>query len=333
MITREMFQSLQPGVAALTNQINANKRAQQEAELRKYLQAREPELAGQKQAAQNKANLDTLNDPALQSQVNNGGMAKVGDLTVGADPYAHMIAAGEKGEEAARQKAIQNYNKSLPKLQQQFQAANEGLSFVNDPKNIGSVGQAKTLMLKAMGMNRFNEDEARAVLPSTLHQAVSTFFNSGGGDNNPMDANQQAMVNQFFRSQIHNVKQQHDLLRQSSLDTYDSSRYAAPTGHQTLQNKLGGGFSQALDSADKQYSQVPATQGPSLSNQSVSPSILQQAIAAGKRGLGSVFGGGSQQAPAAQPQSAGGPPVDEQAEFIKKYMAAKQAAKQVPNGQ
>ncbi len=40
------------------------------------------------------AYLKTLQDPALQDQLHQGGSVKVGDISVGADPYAHLMAQG-----------------------------------------------------------------------------------------------------------------------------------------------------------------------------------------------------------------------------------------------
>src|SRR6266850_1901464 len=71
----------------------------------------------------------------------------------GFNPY-QMQQRQTQGDAQARMKANQVYNSGLPKIQQVAQAASEGLDFANDPQNIGSLGQARTLMLKAMGMNR-----------------------------------------------------------------------------------------------------------------------------------------------------------------------------------
>lgn len=263
-ITREMFIASQPGVNTIRQQAGENDRSAMEAALRQYLQAKEPEIAGQKQAAQNSANMDTLESPRLDKFLNDNGSVKVGDISVGADPMARALLASDKGEENARQKAIANYNKSLPKLQATFQAANEGIQFVNDPRNPGSLGQARTLALKAMGMNRYNENEAAAVVPPALQGTISQLFNQAGGDLNPLNPAQRAALNQFFKQQLHTTKKQHDLLKQASLETYDSSRYAGAVGHQQLSNRLGGGFNQALEDADKQNAQLPATSGPNM---------------------------------------------------------------------
>lgn len=82
-INQSMFESLQPGVTALTNQRAEADRANQEAALKKYLQAKEPEIAGQKQTAQNTANLQTLSNPALGQFLQPGGSVGVGDIKVG----------------------------------------------------------------------------------------------------------------------------------------------------------------------------------------------------------------------------------------------------------
>lgn len=264
-----------------------------DAALKKYLQAQEPVVAGQKQTAQNESNLKTLEDPRLQDQVNNGGMAKVGDLTVGADPYAHMMGRQQNGDASARMAANKAYNSGLPKIQQVAQAASEGLDAVNDPQNIGSLGQARTLMLKAMGMNRYNEQEAKAVLPPTLYSYASNLFNQGGADNSPLNDVQRSNVNQFFKGQLDTAASQHKMLKQNAMNMYTSSPFASQAGMQAMSG-MGAPIDDMFTQAASKYKQVPQTKGPDLSGQP-QPGVLDK--------LKSFFGGG-QSAPAAQTQQA-----------------------------
>jgi hypothetical protein len=73
-----------------------------------------PQVAGQEQAAKNSENLKTLSDPGLQDMVHNGGSVHVGDLAVGADPYAK--AANSTQQDRLKQQKMEGYSKRLENL-------------------------------------------------------------------------------------------------------------------------------------------------------------------------------------------------------------------------
>lgn len=246
----------------------------QKAALAKYLQAQEPDIAGQKQTAQNQANLNTLSNPQFQKLLNQGGSARVADLSAGGDPYAHAAQANMKGEASAIAQAQKTYNAGLPKIQQVGSAAAEGLEASNDPSNMGSLGQARTLMLKAMGMNRYNEQEAKAVLPQSLQGLASNIFNMAGGDETPLNEAQRKNINQFFRGQLQSAQQQHESLKQNSLNVAMSSPFATPNTAVHLQG-LGSAADNMFKQAQEKYSGVPATQGANLTAQP-NPSVLDR---------------------------------------------------------
>jgi len=123
-INQSMFESLQPGV-------NDMVKGDQAAKLAKYLQAQEPAIAGQKQGAQNEANLRTLLNPQLQGQVNEGGSAKVGDISVGGNPYAKMAMQGPHQAQAflkTAQGAYKDINSNLDAAQTTLDNLNLGNS-------------------------------------------------------------------------------------------------------------------------------------------------------------------------------------------------------------
>lgn len=303
-INRDMFKALQPGVDALINQKNENMRAGQQNELAKYLQGNRqefetkqaneaPRLAGEKQAAENKVNLQTLSSPEMTDIVHNGGSASAGTIHAGADPYAHMAMKNQQGDAMARQQANKAYMAGLPKLQQQAQAASEGLDFSNDPSNPGSLGQARTLMLKAMGMNRYNEQEAKAVLPPALQGHVAMLFNAVGGDMSPLNEAQRTAVNTFFKGSLDHASTQHQMLKQNAMQAYTSSPYANEVGMKAL-STLGSPMEQSLQQASQKYQAIPQTKGPNLTAQP-QPGMLDK--------LKSYFGGSQSQPQASAPQS------------------------------
>jgi hypothetical protein len=160
---------------------------------------------------------------------------------------------------------VQDVNKQymagLQKIQPGADAAAEGLEAINDPKNSGSLGQARTLMLKSMGMNRYNEQEAKAVLPSALQGVVSGLFNSVGDDQNPLNGSQKAAIGQFFQHQLDTSKNNHEMLKANVMNGYNMSQYADPARAQSMSATLGKPFSDRLTTYADRYKAVPATGG------------------------------------------------------------------------
>lgn len=146
-LNQSIFEALQPGVTAITQGRNKLRsdlaQGEQEAALRKYLQAQEPEIAGQKQSAQNAENLKTLQSPEMQSQLNQGGSAKAGDLSIGADPYSRVMLQGPHQAQAllkTAQGAYKDINSNLDASKATLDALNLGnasgdkMALINEAK-------------------------------------------------------------------------------------------------------------------------------------------------------------------------------------------------------
>jgi hypothetical protein len=207
----------------------------------------------------------------------------------------YLMAQQKQGINATKG-AIDYYNKGASKLQDKAASAEEGLAATNDPNNIGSLGQARSLAIRALGMNRYNEAEAQAVLPPTLYSSISKVFNSAGDENSPMNSAQQQAMNTLFKHSLNSVQQQHDMLRSNAVSEYELHPAADPTKAQQLQQSLGSQFDSHLKQVAQKYSQSAAPATPQSAGQPAQPSALQR--------LGSYFGMGSQ--PDAQAQSATG---------------------------
>jgi hypothetical protein len=220
---------------------NANRIAQQnnqaKNELNQQKQGKQQDLSNALTEQQNKANLGEQEQQRNLQQLQDliGGAsgkgkkisAKIGDVQYSdaeTDPYVRM----RQGENDASKQFTKIYNQGLPKIQQAVSAAGEGLKSIDDPAQMGSVGQARTLMLKTMGMSRYNEKEAAATLPPTLLQYAHQLFNTVGDDANPIQPNQKEAVRHFFQSALDTSKQQHDMLYQNAVNAYNISPYAAP---------------------------------------------------------------------------------------------------------
>lgn len=176
------------------------------------------------------------------------------------DLSGKMAMDAKKGEEKAIQGANSAYNKGASKIVQTAQASKEGLDLVNDPKQTGSLGQARTLALKMFGMNRYNENEAKAVVPPALQGTFSGIMNFAGDDATPLNEAQKRSLNSLFQGGLQNAKDQHDLLRKNAMGVYNSSLYSNPNRSQALEQNIGAPVDKDLSDSMKKYASLPNTQ-------------------------------------------------------------------------
>jgi hypothetical protein len=125
--------------------------------------------------------------------------AKLGDASFGdseaVDPALKMMAGNQKQDLAAGGKAVAIYNRLVPKLQEQHAKLEEGLSAVNDPNQIGSVGAAKSFLISgAAAMNRYNQTEGDALVPPSIVNKMQEMANSFGDDANPLTPQQRQSI-------------------------------------------------------------------------------------------------------------------------------------------
>jgi hypothetical protein len=228
--------------------------------------------------------------------------------TVNNNAYMHQAMGNQKAENGAYSDANKTYEKGLPDIQHKITAASQGLDAINDPRQIGSKGQARTLMLKAMGMNRYNDNEASAVLPASVYSQVKTLFNNatqwnGAGDlnddKNPLDPAQKQAISHFFGSVINTAKDQHDLLKQQAMQRYSGSRYADPSRAQMLQQQLGGPMDSYISKLNSKI--APEALAPIQAPAPVAPAQQQG-------GITNLWGLLGKQQPQAQAPAPQGPP-------------------------
>lgn len=184
--------------------------------------------------------------------------AKVGGVDVSQkeeNPLKYLFKSQQQGAHAL-QHAYDTYSKGLPDLNKAAGASVEGLQAVSDPTQIGSLGIVRSQMLRSMGMNRYNDQEASKSMPPALYQYAKGLFmgadNWSGsdpdkGDNNPMNANQKQAAESFFRGNLQNVKERHGLLRQTALGSYQNSGFYDPAQAEGFKNSVGKDFDGYLD--------------------------------------------------------------------------------------
>lgn len=272
----------------------------------------------------NKAKLDQSLEAAKQAQELSpeGASVKAGDVSIGIDPFAKQAQQNSRGDAQAAAQAHRIYNQGASKLQDVAMNALEGLKSIDDPNNMAAVGQARALLLKSTGLNRFNEQEAKALLGDSLYGKSMQLLNSLGRDENPLTEAQRRSVKSILADSLRNTKTRHDMLKENAINAYTSSPFASSDRAELLKRSLGGGFSKQLEDATKEAPEVASSRDP---NQAPKPGAYPASPTIGDK-LKSFLGLGGQQ----QPQSA---PMPQQPSAQMQAPTSDRALVISPNGQ
>lgn len=223
---------------------------------------------------------------------------KYGDTSISTqeeNPMKYQMQQQKAGNKALSH-AYDTYMHAFPEVQKRAQSAQEGLEAVNDPNQIGSIGQAKTLMIKNLGMNRYNQQEGNALVPNQLSGIVHQIFNFAGDGSNPLTPTQRQAMNTVFQGTLQSVRKQHEMAKSNALGSYMNSGYADPVQAQQFKSSLGQDFDKQMNDLTERYKQVPVNPGytPPAPGTSAAqpPSMVDK--------LKSMFGMGSQQSQPAQ---------------------------------
>lgn len=242
---------------------------------------------------------------------------KIGDIDVSQteeNPLKYMSRSQQAGNKALSH-AYDIYAKGVPDIMKSSSAAEEGLNALNDPTQSGSLGIVRSQMLRSMGMNRYNDNEAKATMPPNLYQYAKTLFNgvsSWDGDTskapddvNPMSAQQKQAANSFFRGALQVSLQKHQVFKSMALDSYRNSGYFDPDRAKQFQATVGQDLDQHLQSIMAPKPGTPPSNYNSPPPQGPAPQkgLLDKAIG----GIQSIFGGKPQQQPQAQQQAPANP--------------------------
>lgn len=292
------FAALQPGVNAITNQAAETARAKQADALKKYLQQQEPELAGQKQARQNQENLKTLQSPEMQEQLNTGGSAKAGDLSIGADPYSRVMLQGPHQANtllSAAKGAYKDINSSLDASQTTL-----------DNLNLGTAAGDKAAAISEAGLMLHGGRGIPSIVPmlsgdSTMASDAQKSMNWLQNTPNipTLQPAQRDSLREMIYARLAQTKQQH---QQAAQQLAQQGPIVAPqTDYNGIINSFVTPTQQKLDALEKSQSQYEAQRqkmqqegnapisNPATAN--ANPTTLDR--------LKSFFGGGSSAQPSA----------------------------------
>lgn len=210
-----------------------------------YLERLKSYLQNQSQAQALERNISTIKqmrDSGLIDKESPVSVEASGSVSIPRNPLMQYLMRGQMdtkhGVDKNMKTAISQYEKGASPLDNQLAAVQEGLELTSDPKNIGSLGQARTLTLKALGMNRFNEDEAKQVLPATALSSVKSLMIGGGADTSPLQGNQINSVQTLFKTLGQTLKQRHEQLKQQSIASLKASPYYDPSQDERVQSQF-----------------------------------------------------------------------------------------------
>lgn len=231
----------------LAKMLQQNRQFQQQLQQPIELQ-NQKELAKQ---AEEQRNIDRINEFMKGAKPGEVRQAKFGDIEqkIGEDNPQKYVQHQTQMTNAASGKAYKGFADSLTKLRSSVDSAGEGLQAINDPKQGGSLGIARSNMLRTMGMNRYNENEAKATLPpNLLQQAQQIFAGATNGwdgkevrdvsDSNPMTPEQKAATENFFKSHIAHALKTHDQLKNQAQGSLQASGVADPVIQANLNDAM-----------------------------------------------------------------------------------------------
>lgn len=192
-----------------------------------------------------------VEDNSKAGRKTSGALGKAHYGETDEDPLKYTVRVKQKDNDAST-KAYSMYAKDYDGMKKGVDAAKEGLDAINDPTQGGSIGIARSMMIRTAGMNRYNGEEGLAMLPKNLQQAAKTLFQGvtngwdgqsvkAGDDNNPMTPQQKAAAESFFRGHIANTQQQNEASKNKARGYLRSTGHFTPDTSKVLED----GFSQA----------------------------------------------------------------------------------------
>lgn len=246
-----------------------------------------------------KAMLDTMKDENPNSQV------KVGELSVGVDPSLAM-QKNMMNKTAGAMKDVNNaYSQGSKPLEDKLDAAT-GLLGALKQNDATTLGQSRSFMLKAMGLNRFNEAEGQAVSPQSYRSMIESALSKVGlpveGQGTLTDQ-QRSSITKFANTALDEAQDRHNAVKSQALQQYENSPFFEPEKFKQISNTIGGPIDQRISKLKAGYDELHTNAIPSTQPQATSQpnqSILGQL----RNGLSSLLGSPSKSSNAAPPQQA-----------------------------
>lgn len=193
-----------------------------------------------------KRNLGTVKETLNSGDLPEGsGMSLDADGKVAVTRGVNPVGLAAQGAKAYTG-AINFYNQKLPDEEKKLTAAERLYGAISDPANPITAGTARSLLLNIHGMNRFNEEEANAMVgPTMANQLKKAMTFLGSNEGATLNDAQRAGIVEILNDSVGSVKSQHDMYKKQAQETYRMHPYATPEGMNTLQS-IGGPMDKRL---------------------------------------------------------------------------------------
>jgi hypothetical protein len=247
----------------------------------------------------------------VKSTAPDGSQIHSGKYSSGVDPTIALHKQQLTDQSKALDKVNSDYTKAIPKLQDQAAALEEYKGALANPNQM-TIGTVKSLALKAMGMNRYNKDEANAVLPPSVQGIAANIMNMGGGNESPLNPQQLNDATNFGAMMVKSLEQKHNIIKANALNGYMMNPRHDQDAASALQNQMGAPLSNQIGDLTQGYSDLAQK----YQAQAAKPAPLPTVAGAGSS-LINLLTGGSKAAPLTPQQAA-------QAELLKRQQAPAQ---------
>lgn len=170
--------------------------------------------------------------------------AKIGEASYSqAEPdYSKNALAQQKGEDAVLAKSNAIYQKGYNDLNKKLDAIEEGKASLSRG-DISTLGQARAAALRVAGLNRFNAEEAKNLLPPTLYsRLVGTWNSLTGDDAQSLGENQRKAMSDLFNTANEHAAAAHEKHLNNALGFYRTSAYYNPQKEELIHQTWGQPF-------------------------------------------------------------------------------------------
>lgn len=240
-----------------------------------------------------KGELQTLQDltgadnpaDAYAIAAKHGAGVHMGDVSIQTDPYAKQQQHQTDQEAKASKAAFDSYSKQTGKLPQVINSVNEIMDQLKDPNGI-SPGIIKTKMISALGMNRYNAQEAAALLPPTAREKLEGLLTFTGMQSQPITPGSPShqALQKFSQDLLNSAQSAHNQAKQSAIGMYSSNPYASPARSEMLKQTIGKPTEDMINDTRSKFQMQQAPQPGTPVPQAAPKSILDRLKAAYEAG-------------------------------------------------
>lgn len=203
--------------------------------------------------------------PGSQVSLRMGNAAAESNPSPGYGLDKFRLQAGNK----AVGDVLQSYDVNSRPLLKQVEALNS-LKDVISNNNQMTVGLAQTAMLSALGMNRYNENEAKNQIQPSLAARMNRWMSAATGEDKATLTDSQVKdLRDFISQKSDSLLRANDTIKKQAIERFRQSRFYDPSQEERLQSGLGQAISSQLSEIKKFPDSSKQPLGASLSQANI----------------------------------------------------------------